>query len=348
MAYYINAKGEKINGSEYKTRHPEGKILLLDGSELTCYEKQDVTDDKIDEEEKKRLLKLFTDNAFYLLTHRERIMSDSRMFLCQVPSRSGLMYSGYSGFEKPTLGIYFEWWRECPGAMITGKDGTRSLIYHLAGSPLSGANWCKRVDENGETHEVKLNSFIKHWRPFVGINTRYTDAKQRYQAYSLEEALEILHTEDEDNDNTSLSHAITIEFMQNSIIGLKHKIEELNRLNDDLNERYEDLFYKMYGEDMRRIYGKHKEYEQRINSEIEREKESRRALRAKLRQEVITKQEYDLQLREINNRLKDMQQQLLDPEFDCFEELNAITGDDSLNIYQVEHYINKYNKNCNE
>lgn len=220
MGYYVSSKGEKINVSEYKTEQPDGKILLLDGTELTCYEKQDVTDDKIDEEEKMRLLKLFTDNAFYLLAHRERILSDSRMFLCRVPSKSGLMYSGYRGFQKPTLGIYLEWWRECPGAMITGKDGTRSLVYHLAGSPLSGANWCKSVNENGEIHEVKFNLFISHWRPFVGINTRYTSAKQRYQAYSLEEVLEILHTED--GNNTSFSHAITVEFMQSSIAKLNN------------------------------------------------------------------------------------------------------------------------------
>lgn len=348
MAYYVDNNGNKINVSEYKTEHPDGKILLLDGTELTCYEKQDVTDDKIDEEEKKRLLKLFIGNAFYLLTRRERILSDSRMFLCQVPSKSGLMYSGHSGFQKPTLGIYLEWWRDCPGAMITGKDGTRSLVYHLAGSPLSGANWCKSVDENGEIHEAKFNSFINQWRPFVGINTRYTNAKQRYLAYSLEEVLEILHAEDVDNNNTSLSLAITIEFMKNSIIALNKKNEELHRLNNDLNDRYEDLFYKMYGEDIRRAYVKYKEDKQHIDSEIEREKESRRALRAKLRIEVITKKEYDLQLREINGRIKDMQEQLLNPEFDCFEDLCEITGDDSLNISQVEYYINKYDKNSNE
>ena len=280
MGYYVNSKGEKINVSEYNTEHPDGKILLLDGTELTCYEKQDVTDDKIDEEEKMRLLKLFTDNAFYLLAHRERILSDSRMFLCRVPSKSGLMYSGYRGFQKPTLGIYLEWWRKCPGAMITGKDGTRSLVYHLAGSPLSGANWCKSVNENGEIHEVKFNLFISHWRPFVGINTRYTSAKQRYQAYSLEEVLEILHTEDKEENNTSLSLAITIEFMRSSIAGLNMKIEELNRSKQDLNDSYEDLFYKVYGEDMRLIYAKYREHEQRINSEIEHEKESRRTLKA--------------------------------------------------------------------
>lgn len=347
MGYYINSKGEKIDGSEYKTEHPEGKILLLDGSELTCYEKQDVADDKIDEEEKKRLRKLFTDNAFYLLAHRKRILSDSRMFLCPIAVKSGMMYSGYSGFEHPTLGIYLEWWRDCPNAMITDKDGTRSLVYCLAGSPLSGANWSKRVDESGEIHNIGPSyPFISQWQPFIGVNNRYTDAKQRYQAYSLEEVLEILHSGD--NDNPSFSHAITVEFMQSSIIRLNRKVEQLDCLNNELNDRYEDLFYKMYGEDMCRIYSKYKDAEQPIKSEIEREKESRRALRAKLRQGVITKKEYDLQLREINNRLHDLELQLKDPEFDCFEELSAITGTAPLSISQVRHYITKYKNNSNE
>ena len=349
MGYYINSKGEKINVSEYKTEHLEGKILLLNGSELTCYEKQDVVNDRIDEEEKKSLYKLFTDNAFYLLAHRDRILSDSRMFLCQIAVKSGLMYSGSSGFQNPTLGVYFEWWRECPNAMITDKDGTRSLIFYLAGSPLSGANWSKRVDESGDIHNVRPSyPFISQWRSFIGINTRYTSAKQRYQAYSLEEVLEILHTEDKEENNTSLSLAITIEFMRSSIAGLNMKIEELNRSKQDLNDSYEDLFYKVYGEDMRLIYAKYREHEQRINSEIEHEKESRRALKARLRQEVITKKEYDLQLRQINGRIKDMQKQLLNSEFNCLEELNAITGTEPLNISQIEHYITKYTKTSNE
>ena len=349
MGYYINSKGEKINGSEYKTEHPEGKILLLDGSELTCYEKQDVVDDKIDEEEKKRLCKLFTDNAFYLLAHRDRILSDSRMFLCPIAIKSGMMYSGSSGFQKPTLGIYLEWWRECPNAMITDKDGTRSLVCCLGGSPLSGANWSKRVDESGEIHNVGSSCpFISQWRPFIGINNRYTAAKSRYQAYSLEEVLEILHNEDEDNDNTSFSHTITVEFMQSSIIRLSRRIEALNHMNKDLNDQYEDLFYKIYGEDICRIYAKYKDAKQHFNSEIKREKESVRPLKAMLRKGVITLKEYEPKRHDITHRIKDLDQKLYGVESDCLDELSEITGTTFYGMDQIAHYIYKYKKNNNE
>ncbi len=346
MAYYVDVKtGKKINGSEYRGEHPEGKILLLDGSELTCYEKQTVDDDKIDEKEKKRLCKLFTDNAFYLLAHRDRILSDSRMFLCPIAIKSGMMYSGSSGFENPTLGIYLEWWRECPNAMITDKDGTRSLVFYLAGSPLSGANWSKRVDESGEIHNVGASyPFISQWRPFIGVNNRYTAAKRRYQAYSLDEVLDILHNEDDNNDNTSFSHTITVEFMQSTIIRLNSKVEQLDRLNDDLNDRYEDLFYKIYGEDMCRIYAKYKDAKQRISNEIKREKESIHPLKAMLRQGVITLKEYEPKRHDITHRIKDWDQKLYGVESECLNELSEITGTTFLGVDQIAHYIYKYKK----
>ncbi|MBR5119325.1 MAG: hypothetical protein IK100_11890 [Muribaculaceae bacterium] len=349
MRYYINSKGEKINGSEYNTEHPDGKILLMDGSELTCYEKQDASNDKIDEDEKKRLFKLFTDNAFYLLAHRDRILSDSRMFLCPKAVKSGMMYSGHSGFNHPTLGIYLEWWRDYPYAMITDKDGTRSLIYYLSGNPLSGANWSKSVDENGDSHEAgRFYSFMSQMRPFIGVNNRYAAAKQRYQAYSLEEVLDILHNEDDDNDNTSFSHTITVEFMQSSIIRLNRKIEALNKLNKELNDQYEDLFYKVYSEDLRRIYAKYKDVEQRFNSEIQREKEAIRPLKAMLRQGTITLKEYESKRHDITHRIKDLGQKLFNVKHDCLHELSDIMSASFYGIEQIEHYIDKYNNNGNE
>jgi len=44
------------------------------------------------------------------------------MFLCPIYMQSGLAYTGSSGFEKPTLGIYIEWWR---GIGRIGKAATK-------------------------------------------------------------------------------------------------------------------------------------------------------------------------------------------------------------------------------
>ena len=189
------------------TEQLQNSITLMNGAVLECFLKEEHQGDfvpdkmKLDAtgtylslgnkpckpqpratEEKEQQKKLFTDNAFYLLAHQERIMRDSRMFLAPVAVQNGLAYTGTSGFLAPTLGIYLEWWNECSIALRTDKDGNRSLVFHLAGSPLSGTNHCAEVFEDGRIEPIQVSSFISHWQPFVNINTQYDEAKHIYQA----------------------------------------------------------------------------------------------------------------------------------------------------------------------
>ena len=209
------------------TEPTENSITLMNGAVLECFPKEsqpcDIEPDKMQldatgkylsignkkpykgkekapiaptEEMEQQQKKLFTDNAFYLLAHSERIMRDSRMFLATVAVHNGLAYTGTSGFRNPTIGIYLEWWNECARALRTDDEGNRSLVFYLSGSPLSGANCCAEVYEDGRIESVSVHSFIDHWRPFMAINQRYTEAKHMHQAYTLQQVLDILHAED--------------------------------------------------------------------------------------------------------------------------------------------------------
>lgn len=209
------------------TEPTENSITLMNGAVLECFPKEsqpcDIEPDKMQldatgkylsidnkkpykreakaqidptEELEQQQKKLFTDNAFYLLAHSKRIMRDSRMFLAPVAVHNGLAYTGTSGFRNPTIGIYLEWWNECARTLRTDDEGNRSLIFHLAGSPLSGSNCCAEVYEDGRIESVSVHSFIDHWRPFMAINQRYTEAKHMHQAYTLQQVLDILHAED--------------------------------------------------------------------------------------------------------------------------------------------------------
>lgn len=209
------------------TETTENSITLMNGAVLECFPKEsqpyDIEPDKMQldttgkylsignkkpykreakapidptEELEQQQKKLFTDNAFYLLAHSERIMRDSRMFLAPVAVHSGLAYTGTSGFRNPTIGIYLEWWNECARTLRTDDEGNRSLIFHLAGSPLSGSNCCAEVYEDGRIESVSVRSFIDFWPPFMAINQRYTEAKDMHQAYTLQQVLDILHAED--------------------------------------------------------------------------------------------------------------------------------------------------------
>lgn len=204
-----------IETEEKDVRHPEGKIQLMNGNVLDCYPKTDqpcaIVRDKlsldttgeflqIGKSRGKRLSgkktperpaweRLFLQEAFYLYEHREQIMVDSRMFLTPLPFKNGLAYTGTSGLNQATLGIYLEWWDDCEKAVIREKDKVEALTYFIAGSPLSGANNCSAVDREGRSVTMQFSPFSPIWSSFMRINQRYTEAKQRYQSYTLEETI---------------------------------------------------------------------------------------------------------------------------------------------------------------
>lgn len=199
---------------------PEGKIALTNGKVLDGYLKSDQPavikpdDLAVDESgiylsvegrsgEEKRPAKcqeswedLFLSEAFFLYESRDRILSDSRMFLTPTPFKNNLAYSGTAGLSDATLGIYIEWWETCEKARIMEEGKLRALTYIFAGSPLTGINKCSAVNRNGNRESVSFPSpFYDIWEPFMMINTRYTEAKQLYQAYSLEETVSLLRND---------------------------------------------------------------------------------------------------------------------------------------------------------
>lgn len=141
-----------------------------------------------DEEE----LNLFLRNAHRLIAEADSIMADSRMFLAPLPIRNGLAYTGTSGFSHPTLGIYIEWWRNNECAWTEDKSGALQPIYYISGSPLSGCNACEYISAEGKSESVSVRHFSSVWRSFAKINTHYTEAKQLYEAYTLEEIIDKL------------------------------------------------------------------------------------------------------------------------------------------------------------
>ena len=228
-------------------------ITLLDGRTLTCYENNtseqpisnqlqlDTTgtyfrvgrsactrQSKVTKAESPHIesaaqdrRKLFLTYFHTFYSHRERILSDSRMFLARIPMRNGLAYTGTSGFECPTLGVLIEWLLHTPNATEQDADGRVWMVCGLAGSPLSGSNRCTLVDGEGNTNVQQLDSFASLWRPFMHINGLYDDAKVQYQHYTLEEVVEIFTQEGllqlDQNE-------ITILHLNNQIANLKRQI----------------------------------------------------------------------------------------------------------------------------
>lgn len=140
------------------------------------------------EEAKERYYRqLFIENVHLFLDESDKILSDGRLFLAPVYVNNHLAYTGTSGFNNPTIGVYLLWWLHFPEGAFDEKGNP---IWYIAGSPLSGANACSAVNNKGESVKAHLKgSFKSVWRPFMGINQGLTQAKQRCEAYTFEEAL---------------------------------------------------------------------------------------------------------------------------------------------------------------
>ncbi len=138
-------------------------------------------------------IKLFLNNAFFLLAHRDRIMRDSRMFLASVPIQNGPIYYG-----KLCLGTYLEWWLSYDTLRRTSEDGRLSLIFRLAGSPFSGRNSCNEVYEDGSRKVVHISDFMNAVGKLKRISEHYSKYNKNNR-HTLEEVVEILKKEDNEN-----------------------------------------------------------------------------------------------------------------------------------------------------
>jgi FtsZ-binding cell division protein ZapB len=337
------------------TEQPKNSITLMNGAVLECFPKESHQDDfvpdkmKLDAtgtylslgnkpckplprttEDVKQQKKLFTDNAFYLLAHSERIMHDSRMFLTPVAVQT-------QGSHTPTLGIYLEWWNECSIALRTDKDGNRSLVYSLAGSPMTGGNSCAEVYEDGRTESVQVSSFMSHLRTFGAINARYDEAKHIYQAYTLEQVLEILHAED--GDGWDYSSVIKERFMQAEINELKKKVERLTKESKKWYSMYEDTYMKYKDAEISEAFSTFQSFREECEAQINSIKMRKRALKAELKSGRMDNIIYQRTLMPLNKQISNLEFNISFKEDELFNKYLS----EGISYYAIENYMNKKN-----
>ena len=347
-----------ISKTNYDFVHPEGKIQLLNGNVLDCYplEQAEAKVDnelKLDttgtylvigkskpvtvptcDEQKKKEENLFLHNAFLFLQHRDRIMSDSRMFLCPIPIQNGLAYTGTSGFRRPTLGVYLEWWLNCENATVRKEDKTKWLVYRIAGSPLSGANRCGIVDNEGNADTESLSGpFSPIWSSFMSINTRYDKAKSLYQAYTLEEVVEILERE-------GLT-AVNDKDLQ--ILFLDSELRRLRKTTTDkiacLESKIESLKFQLlydHRAELKAFVTVYKERESQVLRRAEEITEECKELRRKLKSFELNNKEYQKQITPLRKERKENAYQL---HSFCEETLDRLFPDLYISLSDVERFL---------
>ncbi len=293
--------------------HPEGAIRLMDGTILTCYpkpkqEEQSSNESQLEDEVDEELQRLFIDNAFYLLAHRERILQDSRMFLAPIGIQNGSPYTKSLGLDAPTIGVYLEWWSHCLGSMVISDSGRMSLIYELTGSPHSKVTSGRQLYENGETEPIHSYGHVQYWKSLIEINKRYSEAKEIYQAYTLQELLDILH--EEDGGEKDFTSNVRERFLRHHIAELKVYIEYLYEEFSIRMKRWTHAELRLHDDEVRQIYADYKALEQRVTSEIDELRRQKQSMKRQLKSGQLAPRSYQFALKTVKAQTCQLKGQL--------------------------------------
>lgn len=348
-----------------KFQHPEGKIQLLDGRVLDCYQSQRLKCEPVDnglkidtsgvylsmkktsgsrpvkderDDEEKELDRLFLNNAFVLLNNRERILSDSRMFLCPLPIHNGLAYTGTSGFHRPTLGIYIEFWLHCPTATVKKDNGEKWLLWHISGSPLSGCNRCSLVNPQGETKCEQVASFSGVWRTFMEVNARYDEAKSKYDAYTLRQVLTILDSEGKTVNYENEEHVF---FLEQTINDLKRRIYSLQGYANHILKKYHHALFKYNRDELKTFI---EEYDRRkiiLDQRVEEIQEERVILRKRMKSNEIDHKEYQKLWMPLG---REKRQKIYELHWFATHTLTTLLGYERISLEEVREYLEKGDK----
>ena len=175
----------------------------------------------------------FLTHLFFFIAHRDKIKADSRLFLAPVPIQNGLAYTGTSGFHRPTLGVYLEWWENCTDASVIDKGGQVSFIVRLDDEPLPGKSNCTILAQDGEQHDCHSSGFENLRATFLKINRRYDACKEQGEAWSLRYVYALLRNSYGEDYN--LYDVLGLAYSQ-KVRALTQQQEKTDRLNSKLAE----------------------------------------------------------------------------------------------------------------
>lgn len=254
----------------------------------------------------KNLIRLFTDNAFLFLANKRQIMKDSRMCFAPIDVSNGLAYSG--AFRPATLGAYIEWWATCAEALRMNEAGEKSLVYRLAGSPLSGANRCMQVYEDGRTETVSVDGFKELWKPFVKIVNRYAEGNECTEHYTLQEVVDILSV----RDKVDVKDYVRSLFLEAEINRCRVRLQTVEKCCGEYREKFVMLLLKNNEKRVRSFYDDFLSMEKETDEKTSNLKEERKSLRRKLRRGDIGNVAYQALLMPINKELDELQYALIE------------------------------------
>lgn len=248
----------------------------------------------------KEQVEFFLKHLFFFISHRKEICEDSRMFLSPVPVHSGLAYSGTSGFSRPTLGIYMEFFENCPKSAVLCGDGKVRFVWHIAGSPLTGSNKCSIVGADGVAMPYHVMDFRDLWPKFIEINKRYDSLKSGNIVNTLEEVYLRLKKADNPVD---IMDSPEILAYKDALAVSEYWKEEIKKDYYQLKEELKTCRLSTKLSELKELYSEYLASQEQNKMDGKYLREKKTQLKAQLRNKEIDNKTYQKSIGPINKKL---------------------------------------------
>lgn len=281
-------------------------ITLLNGQELECYKDDAFVPrplNQICREEHDNML-IFLHFVWFLLDNADKIMADSKMFLC--PMYSQVFSPFFSG--RPRLGTFIEWWIHHPEK---SRDNDGNPIFCISGNPMTGSHGCYSIDPEGNKRKVMERGFGAILSSFGKVNSLYKEAKENCEYYEFDEVIKILSGDSYDLRMGLARTKIKLERTEGWYNTTKGQYAIVyNRLKRLLKEN-KKLQLNHSKDEIMSFSSQYFPLEQVFNKEYEIFVKERRKLRERLKS-GLPANEYKLKLDEIGMKQKKLHKELID------------------------------------
>ena len=215
------------------------------------------------------------------------------------------------------------------------------MVYLIAGSPLSGRNGCCMVNRQGDTHTTCITPFMPVWHSFMDINKRYDSIKGKYEAYSLQQVLDIFQKEGHTTVNET---EMDIFFLEREIAKLKQKCREM----EENNKREHDKIFRMLlatkHDELVQFYEDYQRKKEEVEQRCEEIHNRRIEMRQQIRDGAMTPREFQRIWTPLNKERDQLQFGL---ERGMKETLSKLFPELSLSLEEVEAYLKRSDENNN-
>ena len=277
------------------------------------------------EAERKRLTRVFTDHAFQFLACADAVMKDPRLACVDVPITNGMAYTG--PLPPATIGAYVDLWTSSPHCVHINDDGL-SLLWFISGSPLSGANACEAVWEDGTCRrQSPFDTFIYAGMEYGKSASKYQRIKQEIGVvpYTLDEAAEWVEQQLTPETYrkaiarfTCSLHARQMEWTVKEHAGyVRNATEEA----DGWRRLYVDSVLRAKIEQVRQLVEAYRQEETRINERIGQITRDNDALKAQFPRRKRGTKEYNTPFHRNNKEIERLRRQLSRNEREACEQL---------------------------